>query len=366
MKLTIESRSLRRLALRAAAVAARKSPSPSLTCALLIAEHGTLRVLATDTVLSSVSTAAWLSGSAGSVAVNAKKLSEICKDLPDSTAQLSTDANGALTIKSGKFRFRLPGMPSADYPTLPSSTGLDFASVDAGALSLVLSLTQRSMSSDESRPHLASTILELDGATMRAVTTDGHRLSKAEARCESSTLQALIPVAGIREIRSLADEAAKAGEALSIAVQGSSAFFRACGTELSVKLSQEKPVPYSKIIPASSRYRAIVSRESLLSALRRAAIASGDGARGVQLVLEDGALTVIGESAESGEGADTVEAEYAGERIRVALSATYLADAIAPLTEESVAMELDGPDRPIIVRPVGSTQFCGLIMPRRL
>ena len=49
-----------------------------------------------------------------------------------------------------------------------------------GHLAELISLTQYSMSHDDTRPHLAGTLFEGDGKVVRMVTTDGHRLSKAE------------------------------------------------------------------------------------------------------------------------------------------------------------------------------------------
>ena len=59
-------------------------------------------------------------------------------------------------------------------------------------LGQLIALTHYSMSSDETRPHLAGALFEGDGKTVRMVTTDGHRLSKAEdkqATAEAAQLQ---------------------------------------------------------------------------------------------------------------------------------------------------------------------------------
>ena len=47
-----------------------------------------------------------------------------------------------------------------------------------------LAAVVRSMSDDETRPHLACVLVEAWGATCRFVTTDGHRLARYDAECD--------------------------------------------------------------------------------------------------------------------------------------------------------------------------------------
>jgi len=57
--------------------------------------------------------------SEGSVALHARKLFDIIRELPDMEIHMVKEDNDWVTLKCGNSKFRLPGLPSADFPTLP-------------------------------------------------------------------------------------------------------------------------------------------------------------------------------------------------------------------------------------------------------
>ena len=132
----------------------------------------------------------------GTVAVAARTLFDIVKNLPDGEVSWSLSDSHAVEVKCGKVRYRIPAMPGEDFPPLPNPGDADFAHLEAEVLAELIGLTQYSMSHDDTRPHLAGTLFEGDGKLVRMVTTDGHRLSKAEKTIEGSLggLTALVRV----------------------------------------------------------------------------------------------------------------------------------------------------------------------------
>src|SRR5690606_4770647 len=150
-------------------------------------------------------------------------------------------------IRCGKVKYRIPGMPGDDFPPLPSPGRAEFVELDADAIGDLIARTHFSMSTDDTRPHLAGALFEGDGKVVRMVTTDGHRLSKAEHRFEGSMLNftMLVPNKGIGELKKLIDDLkadqkkGSEGERakIGIATTGGNAFFRGADVLLSVKLA---------------------------------------------------------------------------------------------------------------------------------
>jgi DNA polymerase-3 subunit beta len=378
MHLVIHKRNFLRSLARTHSVADRKSSMPILSNILLSTEGPkTLRLAATDLYLSVSSTANAEVKQGGTIALAARTLFDIVKSLPEGELSLQVVGNHAAEIRSGKVRFKIPGMPGQDFPSLPSAGGAEFAALEAEDLGRALSLTHYSMSADETRPHLACALFEGDGKIVRMVTTDGHRLSKAEFKQaegkKALSFSMLVPSKGIAELRRLVDEA-KADRAktedtpstIDVATAGGSAFFRRDDALLSVKLVDEQFPPYGKVIPSSPSRKIGVARAVLSEALRRIALVASDKSGAVRFNAEPGVLRITSENPDVGEGAEELDVDFAGEAIEIGFNARYVLDVLGALVEDDVKLELGGQLDPGVIRPVGPTDFVGVIMPMRI
>ncbi|HEX7478497.1 MAG TPA: DNA polymerase III subunit beta [Polyangiales bacterium] len=378
MQLSIQKKDFLRSLARTHSVADRKSSMPILSNILLSTDGPkTLRFSATDLYLSVSSTATAEIKSGGTIAVAARTLFDIVKNLPEGEVSLAVVGNHAVEIRSGKVRFKIPGMPGQDFPSLPNPGTADFATLDAEEVGRLISLTHYSMSSDETRPHLAGALFEGDGKSVRMVTTDGHRLSKAEyKRGEGKKMlnfSMLVPAKGIGELRRLIDEAkadrAKGDEnpaTIDIATAGGSAFFRREDAVLSVKLVDEQFPPYSKVIPTAQNRKVGIARSKLTEALKRIALVASDKSGAVRFNVEPGILRITSENPDVGEGTEELEVDFAGEPIEIGFNARYVLDVLAAIVEDDVRLELGGQLDPGVIKPNGPTDFVGVIMPMRI
>jgi len=378
MDLTISKKAFLRALSRTHPVADRKSSMPILSNILLSTDGpGTLRFAATDLYLSMSCAAQAEVREQGTISVGARTLFDVVKNLPDGEVTLKVTGNHGAEIRAGKVRFKLPGMPGQDFPSLPNPGNAPFFALEAEHLGRLISLTHYSMSSDETRPHLAGALFEGDGKTVRMVTTDGHRLSKAEFKQgEGSPMlnfAMLIPNKGVSELRRMVDEVRgdlKAGDSeaatVSVATVGGSAFFSHDEVLLSVKLADEQFPPYAKVIPSSQSRRIVVSRILLAEALRRISLVANDKSGAVRFGIEPGTLKLTSENPDVGEGSEEIDVDFAGEPVEIGFNARYFLDALSSLTEDEVVLEVGGALDPGVIRPVGPTDFIGVIMPMRI
>ena len=377
MELTIDKQQFLRGLARTHGVADRKSSMHILSNVLLTAEGpDRLRLSATDLYLGVTAVVPASIKKGGTIAVSARTLFDIVKNLPDGEVSWSMSDSHAVELKCGKVRYRIPAMPGEDFPPLPNPGDADFAHLDASLLAELIALTHYSMSHDDTRPHLAGTLFEGDGKVVRMVTTDGHRLSKAERKGGGKgammNFSMLVPHKGIGELKRLLDDAKGAktkdeGSTVGIATAGGNAFFMREDLCLSVKLADENFPPYNKVIPSKQSRTVIASRGPLVEALRRISLVANDKSGGVQLMIEPGMLRLQSQNPEVGEGSEEVDVDYAGESLRIGFNARYLLDALSALPYDEVALELSGERDPGVVKPVGSdADFIGVIMPMRI
>jgi DNA polymerase III subunit beta len=377
MELTIGKRDFLRGLARTHAVADRKSSMPMLSNVLLSAEDThALRLAATDLYLGITARAPSNIARGGSVAISARTLFDIVKNLPEGEVSLQVGENHAVELRCGKVRYKIPGMPGDDFPPLPMAEASAYSEIDARVLGDLIALTQYSMSTDDTRPHLAGALFEGDGKTVRMVTTDGHRLSKAERKLGDGVgmlnFSMLVPHKGVGELRRLIDDARSADKedgplTLGIATTGGNAFFRRDDIQLSIKLVDEQFPPYAKVIPQQQSRRVVAPRGALVDALRRISLVASDKSGGVRLSIAPGSLSITSENPDVGEGSEDLDVDFAGEPLVIGFNARYLLDALGALTEDEVALELSGELDPGMVKPVGSDyDFVGVIMPMRI
>lgn len=380
MSVTVAKRDLARMAARMAGVADKKSTMPILRTVLLVAEGRRVTLAATDLYLSlRGSIPAAEVDTAGGIAVAASDLVERVKMLPDGPVTLEVKDH-ALTLKAkgAARRYTLRGNPAEDYPSLPSpAEGASTMTLQTKLLRKLIARTHFAVSTDETRPHLNSGLIEWEGDVVRAVATDGHRLSMAEAKVsgQAANTSMLIPLKAIHELARLCDEvdavvvdgeAAKEPE-ITIAQNGSTAFFIAGAVTFGVKLIDAQFPPYRQVIPKESSRSAKVPRAAFSDAVRAVAVAASATTNGVKLVLTKGMIRLSSESADSGDGSDEVAVTYDGAALTIGFAWRYVTDALGAVGDEEVDVEFGNELDPIVVRSgTPEDSYLGVIMPLRI
>lgn len=379
MQLVIKRKDLLKSLARTHTIADRKSSMPILSNILISTEGPkTLRLAATDLYISVTSMATAEVKKGGTVAVPARTIFEIVRNLPEGEVKLNTLDNNAFEILSGKVRFKIPGMPGEDFPSLPIVKDGEFVDLSMELVGRLVTLTHYAMSTDETRPHLSGAMFEGDGKTVRMVATDGHRLSKAEQKLPDGSkmlnFKMLVPAKGISELKRMIEEESRTDRGreddrsseIGVTTSAGNAFFRREDVTLSIRLSEEDFPPYSKVIPQANEKKVFIARTLMIDALRRISLLAREKTGVVHFVLASGKLIIKSENPELGEGLEEIDVDYAGEELEIGFNARYLIDVLSSVSEENVIFELNGELDPGLIRPDGPTDFVGVIMPMRI
>ncbi len=176
MKFTITREKLQEGLAAVAGSIPTRTTLPVLANLLVEAEDGGVRFSGTDLDTAvSVRVPAEVE-TPGAITAPAKKLQEIARELPGAT-EISTQGD-AISISSGRSRFRLNGLPRDEFPAFP---GVDFDGgwkLSGGELQQLISHVSFAASTEETRPILNGVLWQLTAEGMRMVATNGHRLAK--------------------------------------------------------------------------------------------------------------------------------------------------------------------------------------------
>lgn len=354
-------------------VVERKSTMPILSNTLIEATADEVRLTGTDLDVGTVSSWPAEVAKAGRVAVDARKLHDIVKEIAESRISLKKLDNNWLEVQAGKAKFKITGLSPDEFPNLPDIGSAKFAPIPAKVLAEMLDKTAFSVSTDETRYNMSGVYMEKSAAEgsrkagLRMVSTDTHRLSKIEKPLEKAPEIAagvILPRKGVAEMRKLADEAGDG--AVEIGFAAGNAVARAGKTVVVMRLIEGQFPPYASVLPKGSNRTLAVDRGRFAASLRRISVLSSERIKGVKLEMSKTGLVLSASNPEFGEAREEVEADFTGDSLEIGFNAKYLLDALAVLSEETVELSLSDDSSPGVLRAKGNADFLYVIMPMRI
>jgi len=369
MEIKVAVQELAKALQRVQGIVEKKTTMPILANVLLDAnENGSLSVSATNLEIGLSGTYAAEVGKGGSITLAGRALYEIVRSLPEDTVTLKRASNNWVEITCGKVNYRVVGMAADGYPSLPKFEDVEFFSLERAAFKEMIDKTLYSVCTDETRYNLTGVYCEpiAEGAGLRMVSTDGHRLSIIERpMTEPPPLEGgvIIPRKGVVELRRLLEDGDGPAR---LGFVDNSAVFERDGLTLTMQLVEGQFPDYNQVIPGGHNKTLRVSRAAFQAALKRTSLLSPDKAQGVRVEASDGVLALSANNPDVGEAREELEAVYDGEAIKVGFNFRYLSDVLNSITEDQVEFQLTDPLSPGVMIGVGSENYRAIIMPMRL
>lgn len=330
------------------------------------ANESGLRLTATDLEVELVADVEAEVGEAGRTTLPARKLVDIVRNLPEEaviTVSLERDRG---VLRSGRSRFTLATLPVDEYPDGESIGETENVTLPQAVLRRLIERTQFSMAQHDVRYYLNGLLLELDNDGTRAVATDGHRLSLAEARDGTGVndaRQVIVPRKGVQELVRLLGDTEEAAT-----VQFGEQHVRVAlgNMRLTSKLIDGRFPDYNRVIPKGGDKVVLVDREALRRALSRVYILSNEKYRGVRFQVEGDRLLVASHNPEQEEAEEELEIEYGGERVELGFNANYLMDALGALRSERAKITLTDAQNSGLITAEDDPSAQYVVMPMRL
>jgi DNA polymerase III subunit beta len=378
MELTIQQGDLAFAVARALGSVSTKSPLPLLSCVLIEAEKGGLRVTGTDLdVTTSVRVACTVTGG-GKIAVSARHFHEVVRKMPKGVLTLAVrDGQCQVDYGEGKGWSRFPVQDPAEFPRIPELKGESRITLDGATLSRLAARSMYSASTEETRPQLNGVLIVSGEKNLTFVATDGHRLSRAtrQGSFEGLTAQGIIiPTRALQAVSRTAEEATSPVE-IEIATGRNQAGFSTQVGEYRVQIITrllEGAYPnYEQVIPKDNPRALTVRRMDLIEAIDIVASHADNVTKQVRFSLRQKDLGVSSTTQELGAGEQKLAVEYDGEALEIGYNAGYLLEILRSIPTEQVVFRLKTALSAGVIEPVGTLpqseeELLCLIMPLRL
>ncbi len=352
-----------------AGVVERRQTLPVLSNVLIVVDGDQLSLTGTDLEVELIGRITLNEmGQSGEITVPARKLMDICKNLPDQAnlnIQLAADK---LIVKAGRSRFTLSTLPATDFPSVEEGAQNLAFSVSQGLLHRLIERTSIAMAQQDVRYYLNGMLFEINHNRLSTVATDGHRLalSQAEASIDvSGAQQVIVPRKGVLELSRLV--AAEAEDPVRIVLTANHIRASTNNCTFTSKLVDGKFPDYQQVIPKNNTKLVTASREELRQTLNRAAILSNEKYRGVRLILDDNALKIFANNPEQEEAEESMTVNYVGGELEVGFNVSYLLDVLSVVKSENVQLSLEDSNSSVLIEEEGgSGDTLYVVMPMRL
>jgi DNA polymerase-3 subunit beta len=346
-------------------VVERRQTMPILSNILLSARDNRLRATGTDLEVELVAAAEVTVQQPGDITVPGRKLLDIVRTLPDKSHVTLTREGERVVLRGGRSRFTLSSLPAAEFPVIDEIHSQHTVTIKAHEFRRLIDKTHFAMAQQDVRYYLNGTLLETNGEVLRAVATDGHRLSWCEVELDAPARelqQIILPRKGVLELQRLLD-----GEGeIEVAIGTNHVRVQIGEVRFTSKLIDGKFPEYGRVIPAEPPRIMTAGRDVLRAALQRTAILSNEKYRGVRLTFAAGLLTVQAHNPEQEEAEDQLEVSFTGDEIEIGFNVSYLLDALAAVETETVEVGLTDANSSCLIRAPGNVNTKYVVMPMRL
>ncbi|MFQ5636800.1 MAG: DNA polymerase III subunit beta [bacterium] len=316
-----------------------KTTLPILSNVLLDLQENTLNLTGTDLEVS-ISTQIPVQGDEdGAVAIPAKRLFDIVRELPDIPLEFNVDESFKVLLNTDNGFYRISGESKEDFPKATKDEESGSFTVDSERFMNMINKTIFAVSADELRTTLMGVFLKVMENELRMVSTDGHRLAKiVDKGFKSAGLEreTVIPTKALNLL--LKNQSSKE---INVKLSDDHIIFELGNTIIHSKCIEGQFPNYERVIPMDNDKELIVNRDLLSSSVRRVAIFSNSITNQIRLSISNNLVKIQSEDIEfGGEARESIDSEYNGDDIEIGYNATYLLDILRHVDTEDVVFKL--------------------------
>lgn len=337
--------------------------------------NDTIEISATDLDHSIIVSKIASSTGVKEIIVNAKKIFEIVRELPEGDIFLNIDEN-VLIIESKKgFSCKIAGTNTNDFPEFPVVQNDVSFKIDILSLKEIILKSSFAVSKDESRTCLCGILWVVDKKSTGMVATDGHRLGSSfisgNYSVNEKTAMIVAPKTLLHLIRVL--ESSDSAEMISVSRDEKYILFNNDSVKICSKLIEGPYPDYDKAIPKNNPKKAIIEKGQLFEAVKRVSVLSNQKTHLVKCILKEEEVEISVFNREiGGEAHETLAAVYSGETHTIGFNALYLIEIMNIIKQPKIRMEMNTQISACLIFPHyekeedKKTEDTFLIMPLRI
>lgn len=301
----------------------------------------------------------------GDFCVNARRISDIAKELPDVDVEFDiNESTYAMKISFPGGNFDMVTLEGAQYPQTIEASDPD-ASFDmlcpATQILSGIENTLFAVGSDELRPQMMGILWDIKEDGITFVATDTRKLVRYVDRTSAPgmTASCILPVKPAVILKSLLGK----DEEVSVTISPRSAVFRTESLTLTSRFIKGNFPDYNRVIPTSNPFTVTVDRGAILTAVRRVSVCADPGhglvkfrfsPTRVEMKVDDPNVNTFAH--------EEVPCDFTGQEMVIGFCAAYLIEIFSTLSTDNVILKLADPSRPGVFQPEDNEENTDLVV----
>lgn len=275
----------------------------------------------------------------GSCIINAQKLFQYIRALPDGEIKISVDEKLRCKIEGGTASsFELRALPSEDFPNLPELRGDRGFSVSQKVIKSFISKTSFAVGVNEQRASFNGFFFKFKDSEITVVSCDTNRLALCSKVCKIENKSAelapidfscIIPSKSMIEISKLIKDV---DDVIEVYLARKHVIFKFGAITYFSRLIESEYFDYERIIPKNQENIVYINSKDFKASLERAVLVSEERAvgsvRSFVKVSLDGQIMKISSASSGGSVYDEIMIEHAGDNMEVGFNCRFLLDAV--------------------------------------
>jgi DNA polymerase III subunit beta len=288
----------------------------------------------------------------GKMAVPAKKLMDMLKNLPEQPITFTIDEkNNTIEIKSDNGKYKLAGENGDDFPRIPVPEDIRDVKMASALLSNAINKTIFAVGTDDMRPAMTGVYVELGSDGIMFVATDAHKLVRYHRADIKSSKSAsfIIP----RKAMSLLHGALPTDDVeVKISYNSSNAFFSFGHLSLICRLIDARFPDYQAVIPKENPNHLSIRNRDLLESLKRAVIFANKSTYSVSLKMAGSELQINAKDLDyANESNERMVCNYQGEDLEIAFNAQFLIQMLTSIGTDEIQFSFSTSSRAALLSP---------------
>ena len=365
MKFTVSKTEIVKALSPTLGVVEKRHAMPILSNILLVVEENSVSFTATDleSQVKTICTTASIE-TTGKTAASARKLSDLCRLLPDGSDILIYLDGHKLFIESGLGKYSITTQQSEDFPLFNDVDESSEFKILAPTLRDMIRKTSFSMDSQNWRHYLNGMYVSVEDKGITLTATDGHRIatcSKAIIENVTGSLSGIIPRKAVNEIgkllTDLSDEIIVSLGSNTIAVETTNTAF------VSKLIDGSDKVNYQRAIPVGEASTLKVNTKQFSEIISRVSVLSGDRVKGIKLDIGSNVVLVSSNNPQQEIGEESFKAEFNGDDLEIAFSVSYIQEMLSNIDSEHCIFHIYGAERACLITSTSDSGLKYVIAP---
>ncbi len=348
-------------------VVAKQRTMPILAHLYVRCEKGVLHICGTDIEVEISETITEVKGDDFSFTVSARKILDICRNLPENALILLKKEEDILHVNSGLGRYKLKTLDPEEFPRITVGDWEERFKIDQLSLKNVLNKTSFAMAIQDLRYYLNGILFELTNNNLRTTATDGHRLARTEIDIKlniNELRQIIVPRKAVMEIIRFLDP--DDTTELTIEINKNHLKLTKGTTVLITKLVDGKFPEFKDVISDHLGRPLKLDKTTFLELLNRLAVLTSENYKGVKIHLETGVMRIMVHNLEHENAVEEIFLDYQGQKIVTGYNITYLIDAAKVVNHDNIELYIRETDGVCLCKQPDDPHSLWLVMPLKI